>query len=162
MLRSLINVCVVPWRLPNIRCYIFVKCRYAICPNVRVWVSRKRKVLSWCHLQFLIQIYIDVFWTLLLPASWRTVIPSFVGQLWSIENTLSKDLMWDKDLLNDKSIEIQSVRRKLTNGRAIEVHNLLHSREFADLLIFSSHKLRTRWFVCPVLGRLLFGTNEKR
>lgn len=69
--------------------------------------------------------------------------------------------MWDKDLLNDKSIEIQSVRRKLTNGRAIDVHNLLHSREFADLLIFSSHKLRTRWFVCPVLGHLLFGTNEK-
>lgn len=41
------------------------------------------------------------------------------------------------------------------------MHNLLRSREFADLLIFSSHKLRTRWFVCPVLSRLSFVTNEK-
>lgn len=46
VLRSLINVCVVTWRLPNKRCYIFVNCCYAVCPNVRVWVSRKRKVMS--------------------------------------------------------------------------------------------------------------------
>lgn len=41
------------------------------------------------------------------------------------------------------------------------MHNLLHSREFADLLVVSSRKLRRRWVVCPMLGLLWSGTTEK-
>lgn len=41
------------------------------------------------------------------------------------------------------------------------MHSLLHSREFADLLVVSSQKLKRRWVDCPVLGLLWSGTTEK-
>lgn len=42
------------------------------------------------------------------------------------------------------------------------MHNLLYSREFADLFVVASHKLRRRWVVCPMLGLLWSGTTEKK